>query len=474
LESGKEYNVQELFDEIFGRHLERLTGSRHGIGALPLNLMVLSCLIMLMERDNELDGTPSSLSERYTLESLSVELEEMGFDLDNTLDETVQDMAQKGYIQIDDDRLIPQKPAISLNRLLDKIFPKMPGLNLVAYFVQTFEEVQSGRKDLNAAAGQFDQTLRMQGVSLKKDQNITSKENRKHSRYSERSQIRGLLKETRVSSSEPKILSSDQYAGKVKIQKVEFGRSIALEEESPNIIPEKEEKIDPQESEVFDQEKETATVQDSTDLTAFEDTELDGAAVHFQRQPEDPETLGQEKDRTDGFGSEEFEPISPPEIGTGAPREETVDPDAPCEKEILDGDDVDIEKRIADFEEDLSMECPMCKRAKVHVETTHKGKSYYKCTDTTCSFISWGKPHHIHCPRCSNPFLVEADKAGKPILKCPRSTCRHRQKPPWEADDRPSSNITSVSPTSPKNFANTRKPRKRVKKRRVVRRKKKH
>jgi len=255
LESGKESNVQELFDEIFGRHLDRLTGSRYGIGALPLNLMVLSCLVMLMERDNELDDTPSSLSERYTLETLSVELEEMGFDLDHTMDVTVQDMAQNGYIQIDDGRLIPQKPAVSLNRLLDKIFPKMPGLNLIAYFVQTLEEVQSGRKDLNAAAGQFDQTLRMQSVSLKKNQNITSKENLKQSRFPERSQVKGLPKETRVSSSEPKILSSDQYAGKVQIQKVEFGRSIASEEESPNIIPEKEEKIDPPESESLVQEK---------------------------------------------------------------------------------------------------------------------------------------------------------------------------------------------------------------------------
>jgi hypothetical protein len=29
--SDKEYNIQDLFDEILGRHLERLIGTRHGI-----------------------------------------------------------------------------------------------------------------------------------------------------------------------------------------------------------------------------------------------------------------------------------------------------------------------------------------------------------------------------------------------------------------------------------------------------------
>ncbi|MBW1752358.1 MAG: hypothetical protein JRJ46_04495 [Deltaproteobacteria bacterium] len=167
--SDKEDNIQDLFDEILGRHLERLIGTRHGIDALPLNSINITYLIMLAERENEIDSSPSSMSERYTVETISAELEELGFDLNENMNLIIQEMTQKGYIQVDNEGLIPQKPAISMCQLLDKVFPGMPGMNLVAYFVQTTDEVHSERKDPESAISQLDQTLKMQGVSLKKD-----------------------------------------------------------------------------------------------------------------------------------------------------------------------------------------------------------------------------------------------------------------------------------------------------------------
>ena len=71
-------------------------------------------------------------------------------------------MIEKGYIEVDEDgRFSAKKPTISMSWLLDHIFPRMPGINLIAYFIQTMDEVKSGRKDPKSAISQFDQTLRM-------------------------------------------------------------------------------------------------------------------------------------------------------------------------------------------------------------------------------------------------------------------------------------------------------------------------
>ena len=132
-----------------------------------------------------------------------------------------------------------------------------------------------------------------------------------------------------------------------------------------------------------------------------------------------------------------------------------------------------LKKRIMTFEEDLALECPICKRSKVTVENTATGKSYYKCSKKECNFISWGKPHHIPCPKCNNPFLLEAsNKAGKTIVKCPRATCRYRKKALLDTADNHQKSIESASQKTNKVSSISRKPRKRVVRRRVVRRKK--
>ncbi|MDH3885757.1 MAG: hypothetical protein OET63_16155, partial [Desulfobacterales bacterium] len=107
------------------------------------------------------------------------------------------------------------------------------------------------------------------------------------------------------------------------------------------------------------------------------------------------------------------------------------------------------------------------------VENTATGKSYYKCSNKECNFISWGKPHHIPCPKCNNPFLIEAsNKAGKTILKCPRATCRYWKKALLDSEDNYQESIKSVSQKTNEITSISRKPRKRVVRRRVVRRKK--
>ncbi len=153
--------------------------------------------------------------------------------------------------------------------------------------------------------------------------------------------------------------------------------------------------------------------------------------------------------------------------------ETNIDSATTSETDVFDKIDEDIEKRIAAFEDDLSMECPMCKNAKIMSEETSTGKLYYKCSNKTCIFISWGKPHHIVCPKCNNPFLTEVSgKGGRPILKCPRATCRHWQKLSRKQTDDHQERVNSGSQTDNGVAAVSRKPRRKVVRKRRVRRKK--
>ena len=88
----------------------------------------------------------------------------------------------------------------------------------------------------------------------------------------------------------------------------------------------------------------------------------------------------------------------------------------------------DIESRIAAFEAELAMPCPVCSKGKVISEKTSAGKEYYTCSDKDCRFVSWDKPYPFPCPQCKNPYLVEFElPSGEKGLKCPRAGCTYTQ-----------------------------------------------
>jgi len=109
-------NVLDIFDKVLIKHLERLIGSNYLTNKLSLNSFIISCLILLMERENEIKSIPSGASVRYTSETLMSELEEMDFGPDREdMNSVVRDMIENGYINVDDDkRFIPGKPSAIL------------------------------------------------------------------------------------------------------------------------------------------------------------------------------------------------------------------------------------------------------------------------------------------------------------------------------------------------------------------------
>lgn len=450
-------DVLERFDQILFKHLERLIGSRYGIGGLPMNSATISCLILLMERENEIESFPSASSVRYTAETLISELRELGFSPDVDMNIVIQEMIEKGYIQVDHDDLIaPEKPAISMAKLLDRTFPGMPGMNLVGYFIQTMDEVKSKRKDLDSAISQYDQTLEMQGVLLIKS-GVGTEASKERKSQTEKPNILRQQKDDprrnaiRVSPSEPKILSSAAFKGKVK--KIDFGKAFTEEEEADEITPHPDENIE-------DETPETSVAPEKTESYETEPERFDTELAPSSKQ----------------LKSANFD-VQRPSVSatiTKEPEETTEqDPEAGDVKKESPYVDDEISHRISAFENDLAMECPICKHYRLQVEKTATGKPYYKCSNKHCNFISWGKPYHILCPQCNNPFLVETIRAEKTILKCPRATCRYWKYPSPNLTDNFQENIDAESEKMNKVTSISRKPRKRVVRRRVVRKKSK-
>ena len=159
--------LRSQFDEIIGRNFERLTGTKQGIGGLPLNIATIGCFILLGGREIEIENSPTDAAERYTRETFLNEAADLGVEADEYLEAGLRDMIQRRYFEVDSDgRIIAQESTMAMTRVLDRIFPKMKGINLLAYIGQTIEEAITGRTDMEAATSRFDQTLKYQGVPI--------------------------------------------------------------------------------------------------------------------------------------------------------------------------------------------------------------------------------------------------------------------------------------------------------------------
>jgi ssDNA-binding Zn-finger/Zn-ribbon topoisomerase 1 len=465
-------NIRKRFDDTLGQHMDYLVGTRYGVGALPLNLATISSIILLNEREKEINSFSDTSSERYTYETLLNELTEIGLDPDEDLKMNLQDMIQKAYIDVDESgRFSAQKPTTSMAQVLDRVFPKMPGMNFIAYFVQTIDEAQSGRKELSSAISQLDQTLQMQEVSILKQKTKTKKGQALRQSFKRLAK----LKETEtphISASGSKIISSNGNLGQVEIRELFAGQ-----DEAPEKPEEMDKVVNAQETEIFEEVKEEGpeTGSDKQDLiketvsieTSFEDIPpAHEDSIHVS-EPVEKETVLSAKPKIEVSKTKAFE------VDDALLQSETkYETEIVTEGHSLTRADDGIEKQIVTFEEDLAMQCPLCKIAKVQAKETATGKTYYKCSNKDCNFISWGKPYHIVCPQCQNPFLVETlNRDGKPILKCPRATCRYWQKLPGEITEEHREKDLSTGHRPDALTEISRKPRRRVVKRRVVRRK---
>jgi hypothetical protein len=402
--------VKDKFDRVLKRHIRRLLDAGESDNTPPYSLNMIACLLVLAEREKEITVFPGSPPKRYTRQTFLKDLQEIGIEPDDSIMVEIQDLSQAGYIYIGgDDEYRAREPALKFLSLLDAIFPSMQGLSLIAYILQAVEEVLTNRKELIHAVRQFDETLLTRGESVSKQRFEAMRRQRaeaarkkfdpaaqkQREAYLER--LNALRSKGAETSSDPAIVTTTGYTSKIEVRDLfpkapeepepdEAPPPPPTGEAAPSLVPDEPLPASPPTPEPTPQPVEEAVLPPPSPPTAAD-------AISSESEPGDITT------------DEQFE----------AEGEES-------EEEVSEEDE--IAQRIKAFEEHLAMACPVCKEGRILSDSTGKGKTYYYCSNKNCNLVTWGKPYHVACPLCENPFLVEFQQQEGGIgLKCPRGTC---------------------------------------------------
>ncbi|HPA16054.1 MAG TPA: hypothetical protein PKV75_12405 [Desulfobacterales bacterium] len=498
--------VSAGFNKILEKHLSipNEVGAEDTI--LSINLSLISCLILLADRENKINLSAESPPPRYTNDSLFNDLADIGLHAENDQIAAIRELVETGYVGIQmDGRYQAKKSALTLADSINTVFTGMPGLSLIAYAIQTIEEVLSGRKELDHALDQFQQTLfsrKIRSAGKKESSNDPVDKGKKlaDGKYEtlKQTNLRMLSKirsGTKPELNEPMILTRGGYSGKAEIKeifpKAEMKTAGGAEDANPeneNLSEEMSPKaqIDDPHSVTFsgilsdsDQSGESADtpesdirIRETTDRQDQLESQPPQQILYEENFPgtgiaeaeNDIKPVIRQENKTENFlplQSEE-KPLASIDICSDRAIEPGSIPETVSDNTSLFTNENSIEKQIEAFETDLAMSCPLCGSGKILSKTTEKGKVYFVCSNESCNLITWGRPYHFICPSCKNPFLIEfVDKEGNIGLKCPRSTCAYRQKDL----DSPSKNNASTVETA---GTDTKKRRRKVVRKRLV------
>ncbi|SLM30135.1 DNA topoisomerase type IA zn finger domain protein [Desulfamplus magnetovallimortis] len=475
--------VRTQLDEILAREIISLIEIDSESALLTYNLSTISAILVAVERDREIKNAKGFPPERYTIDSLTDELEEIGLTHDDTLNDSLKIILDQGYLTKNSHGEIKAEvSAYTIVGFLDRMFPGMQGIQLVAFVLQMADEVLSKRKSLDDAKESFAQTLKNSGVSVtrekaeKKAQEIASKQSDgqmremalklkeanikrlAQQRFREKMQMNrdggkpsfhfdggSRLDRVKITSVFDNGPSKEELDA---IKKAEEEKKLQEEQIRVAALAEKEKKLKEAEAAAMELEKKAAELaareqelenarlaaikieQAEAELKAkqaeiaMKEAELKLKEEQIRAEAEEKARLLDEKLRLQQQKEEEEEEKLRLEQEKKA-QEALID----RANEISSPAPDDIEARIAAFESELATPCPVCHTGKVKTETTDAGKRYYVCSDSSCRFVSWSQPYHFSCPLCKNPFLV--DFQINPVekgLKCPRASCSFSQK----------------------------------------------
>lgn len=429
----------------------------------------------MLKLDTVQGGTPPAA---YTIETLFADLADFAIPVDAVNILMIQEMIDAGYVNLTKEGYLrPGEKNTQVDTILKRTFPRMQGINLSAYIEQTIAEVISGRKGLDFALKQFDQTLMMHGKSMVKAKVPVQLRPRK--RIS-----RSIIKQpgdealSEAAAPESAVEQREQEPEAPEIRDKEQGNLPPEELEGGVLIPADEK---------ADEVKPTSRQIDSQDVTAgfesaeesSETTEPDSAVVEETPQPTSPPAPGIQADLEDGSPppdagwSDELQKIFAQAMEAGA--EAVVQPEAgTADEEIIDtgqskqcqvcGQPMLLKKdRFGKFwscstfpkcrhseaysdSDAQEMFCPLCKEGKIIKKRTPTGKSFYVCPETDCEFMAWSRPYYIPCQVCDSSYLVEKKALDGTIrLTCPRAGCDYSLSLPGGGDP-----TISPEPQAPK------------------------
>ncbi len=439
--------VRQELDEILANEIRGFIDLDMDNTKMSFNLGTISCIIIIVEREREIKQYADSPPERFTRETFIEELVEIGLEQDNYLEIAVDFLMDNGYIGQDSNGgLQAELPSFMMVAFLDTMFPGMQGMNLLAFVLQINEEVNSGRKSLELAKESFKSTLKSRGVSVTQDQAqklATDMVTGVQKRSGQSQKISQELKKhnfNRLANLMKTRKRSDTFTQQMLVQDV-FDKGPSKEEiEAQEEAARKEAEIQRRFTELGQQiEEKDEKIQQTllalehaeTQLEVLEQTRTDLAAAQEQisllesklTQIDEKDTQIKELEYRNRRLEEDLTAIRQAAQEEAAKREQEAATAVPAAI-----DDDDIESKIAQFEEELAIVCPLCNEGKLKSSTTEKGREYYSCSKPDCRFIAWDKPYHFACPLCKNPYLTETTSPeGEKGLKCPRASCSYTQ-----------------------------------------------
>jgi hypothetical protein len=431
-------DIRAQFDDVLKKHMGRLLEAFPGAASLPFDLATITSLILLVERESEIETFPESPPEKYFENTLLEELGETGLDIDDHCRSAVQNLSQMGFVTIEaEGEFIPRESTPRLVGVLDNLFPGLPGLNLVAYVLQTIDEAKSGRKDPVLALDQFDQTLQKRGVPFSLNQTETPDAKEKtDAQIIEREPPKKLSEEQKQAYlqrlSKMRAQSSAVGSNPALNVKTLFGKTPENEPDLPEEQTVESSVSEPIETAVSPVE-ETPGPQSDPQPNSIEcpTTEEDDSTPEYEQEAAETEDSIISGDAVTEPADTplETEPTESPEEDGSEVETETPKVVTPqINESSAAAVEHSVDEQVQAFEESLAMSCPTCEAGKVRVAVTEKGKMYYVCDKEDCNFITWGKPYHFSCLYCKNPFLVEFyTPKGVMGLKCPKATCSYRQ-----------------------------------------------
>lgn len=163
--------VRMQFDEILVTEITSLIEIDSDIAMLTYNLSTISAIIIAVEREREIrTSTPDMPLTRFTFDSLVDELVDLGLYKDDDMLKSVKSVVDQGYLTQDSQGYLKaEASAYTIVGFLDKMFPGMQGIQLIAFVMQMIDEVLTERKSLEDAMNSFAMTLKKSGVSVTRE-----------------------------------------------------------------------------------------------------------------------------------------------------------------------------------------------------------------------------------------------------------------------------------------------------------------
>jgi len=338
----------------------------------------------------------------FSLQDVVAEAVELGLvSVDRTF-EVIGMLRQEGLLAGTDGAPEVGDMARCLIAGLDAMFPKMPGIVLPAFLVQILQELLDGRNDLDKALNQVDQTLMDRETDDSTHREDPAVAEARRERFLKRiASIRKRLTEEKGQAVNVQEVIPTPAKGALRTLVVSIDDHTAQGPESFEAPSKPQSQADvtiPKPSAEEIQREAFLSIQ-------REKMELDRQKREFLLEKK---RLEEELNRKDSAAE-----------GERLPEKDAME-------RLTHGEsDDDIAAAIASFEETLSLVCPVCNTGKLEIRSTAHDKTFYRCDNRSCGFVTWKRPYPFACPTCKNPFLVENEEGDG--LACPRSVCSFKQ-----------------------------------------------